>query len=105
MKRVMSKFTSLRYARNVRHAADLFQNRKTLMQMLGEVFRGKYKMSFLTHLSLVLGLLYIISPLDFDWIPILGWADDGFVGYLLIKRLQKETQRFNRHKAMERKRF
>jgi len=71
--------------------------------MLREVFHGKYTMSLLTNMALVLGLLYIISPLDFDWIPILGWVDDGFVGYMVIKRLQKETQRYNRHKAMERR--
>ena len=71
--------------------------------MLREVFHGRYTMSLLTNMALVLGLLYIISPLDFDWIPILGWVDDGFVGYMVIKRLQKETQRYNRHKAMERR--
>jgi uncharacterized membrane protein YkvA (DUF1232 family) len=72
--------------------------------MLREVFHGTYKFSILTNLALILGVLYIISPLDFDWIPILGWADDGFVAYMLIKRLQTETQRFNRHKAMQRRR-
>ena len=95
--------STMRTARNVRHTAQLFSNRKTLFQMLREVFNGKYKMSFMTNIALVLGLIYIISPLDFDWIPILGWADDGFVFYLLVKRLQNETLRFNRHKAMERR--
>jgi len=99
----MSKFTTMKTARNLRHASQLFSNRKTLFQMLREVFHGNYKMSFLTNVALVLGLIYIISPLDFDWIPILGWADDGFVFYLLVKRLQNETLRFNRHKAMERR--
>lgn len=99
----MLKFTTMKTARTARHAAQLFHNRKTLFQMLREVFHGKYKMSFLTNLSLIFGLLYIISPLDFDWIPILGWIDDGFVAYLLIKRLQNETQRYNRFKAMERR--
>jgi len=89
--------------KQVRGASHLYQNRKTLFQMLREVYHGKYKMSLLTTLSVILGLVYIISPLDFDWIPILGWADDGFVFYLLVKRLQSETHRFNRHKAMERR--
>jgi len=101
----MSRFTTMKTARTVRHATHLFNNRKTLLQMLREVFHGRYRMSFLTNVALVLGLIYIISPLDFDWIPILGWADDGFVFYLLVKRLQSETQRYNRHKAMERRRI
>jgi uncharacterized membrane protein YkvA (DUF1232 family) len=87
----------------MRGAVHLISNRKTLFQMLREVFHGSYKMSFLTNMSVIMGLVYIISPLDFDWIPILGWADDGFVFYMLVKRLQNETQRFNRFKAMERK--
>jgi uncharacterized membrane protein YkvA (DUF1232 family) len=73
------------------------------MQMLREVVHGHYKMSFLTMLILVSGLLYIILPFDFDWIPVVGWIDDGFVGYLLIKRLLTETHRFARFKAMERR--
>src|SRR5690606_33543862 len=91
---VMSRFTTMKTARNMRHATQLFSHRKTLFQMLREVFHGKYKMSFATNLAVILGLIYIISPLDFDWIPILGWVDDGFVFYLLVKRLQTETQRF-----------
>jgi uncharacterized membrane protein YkvA (DUF1232 family) len=100
---VMLKSTTMKTSRNLRHATHLFNNRKTLFQMLRDVFRGKYKMSFLTHLYLILGLIYIVSPLDFDWIPVIGWIDDGFVFYLLVKRLQNETQRYNRAKAMDRK--
>lgn len=99
----MMKFTSVKAARNLRHTTQLFQNRKTLFQMLREVFHGRYRMSLWTNVAVVLGLIYIISPFDFDWIPVIGWVDDGFVFYLLIKRLQNETQRFNRHKAMERR--
>jgi uncharacterized membrane protein YkvA (DUF1232 family) len=35
----------------------------------------------------VLGLLYIVMPVDFvpDFIPILGWIDDGVMTYFLIK--------------------
>jgi len=93
----------MKTARNLRHATQLFNNRKTLFQMLREVFHGRYKMSFLTNVAMILGLIYIISPLDFDWIPIIGWIDDGIVFYLVVKRLQNETLRFNRQKAMERR--
>ena len=82
-----------------KQAADLFNNRKSLFQMLSDVFNGRYKMSFITSLILLLGLAYIILPFDFDWIPFIGWVDDGFVGYFVVKRLLKETQRYARFKT------
>ena len=35
----------------------------------------------------ILGLLYLVSPLDLisDLIPVLGWLDDGIVLLLLLK--------------------
>lgn len=35
----------------------------------------------------VLAALYVISPIDFvpDTIPILGWLDDGMIGFLLLQ--------------------
>lgn len=103
----MSRFTPVRHVRNMRHVVDLFHNRKTLMQMLKEVFRGTYKMSFLSNMAVLLGIVYVLFPFDFifDLIPFLGWADDGFVIFMVVKRLQKETQRFNRAKVMERRGF
>jgi len=73
--------------------------------MLREVLHGSYRMSFLTTAVVLLGLAYIIFPFDLvpDFIPVLGWLDDGLVLYLLLRRFTKETQRYNRFKAMERK--
>lgn len=103
----MGKFTPVRQVKNMRHAVDLFNNRKTLMQMLKEVFNGRYRMSFLSNMAVLLGILYVLFPFDVitDLIPFLGWADDGFVIFLVVKRLQKETQRFNRFKVMSRRGF
>lgn len=35
----------------------------------------------------VLAILYVISPVDLvsDFIPILGWLDDGLIAYLLLQ--------------------
>jgi uncharacterized membrane protein YkvA (DUF1232 family) len=38
-------------------------------------------------LSTVLAVLYVISPVDLvsDFIPVLGWLDDGLIAYLLLQ--------------------
>lgn len=101
---MMGKVTSVsKSAGTVRDGVQLFRNRRTLATMLREVWKGTYRMSFKTYFLSVLAILYVISPLDFDWIPFIGWIDDGFIIYFLIKRLHKETHRYNRRKAMERK--
>ena len=101
----MSRFTSVRPVQNVRNGLHLFRNRKTMWQMLRETLSGNYKMSFLTIGILLAALAYIVFPFDLipDFIPVLGWIDDGLVLYLTLKRLVKETQRYSRFKAMERK--
>lgn len=85
----------------------LFQNRKTLWQMIREALNGRYRMSLFTTLVVILALAYIIFPFDLlpDYIPFLGWIDDGFAFFLLVKRLQRETSRYVRFKAMERKHY
>ncbi len=101
----MAKYFSIRSARGVRAAYGLFQGRRTLWQMLREVFNGRYRMSGFTVLVCVLAIAYIVFPFDFmhDYVPFLGWIDDGFVFFLLVKRLRAESQRYTRFKAMERK--
>jgi uncharacterized membrane protein YkvA (DUF1232 family) len=101
----MRKIVPLRPVQNVRHGWFIFRNRRALMQMFRETLTGHYHMSFFTLAAVVLSIAYIIFPLDIvpDFIPVLGWIDDGLMIFLLLKRLTKETQRYNRFKAMERK--
>lgn len=33
----------------------------------------------------IAGLLWVISPLDFDFVPVLGWIDDAFVLAMIRK--------------------
>lgn len=99
--------TSARPVQNIRHGWYLFRNRKTLWQMIREVLSGRYKMSLWTTVLLVVSILYIAFPFDIipDFIPVLGWVDDGLMLFLLLKRFQKETLRYIRFKAMERRGF
>ncbi len=99
----MQKFTQAGRVSNLHTGFQLIRNRKSMWCMLREVWKGHYKMSGLTKILLAAGLLYIILPFDFDWIPVLGWIDDGAVLFFLIKRLQTETTRYVRAKVMERK--
>lgn len=101
----MSKIISARPGQHIRHGFQLFRNRRTLWQMIREVLSGQYRMSGLTMIVIILSITYIVFPFDLipDYIPVLGWIDDGVVFYLLLKRLVAETQRYNRYKAMERK--
>lgn len=101
----MPKITTARHVKSVRHASQLFHSRRTLWQMIREAFSGRYKMSFITTLAIILGIAYVVVPFDLipDYIPVLGWIDDGLVLYLVLKRLSFETQRYNRQKAMARR--
>ena len=38
-------------------------------------------------LAVVLAVLYVVSPIDLvsDFIPILGWLDDGLIAWLLLR--------------------
>ncbi|MBL7682274.1 MAG: DUF1232 domain-containing protein [Flavipsychrobacter sp.] len=100
---MMSRVTPLRKAGNIQAGFQLIKNRKTMWCMIKAVWQGKYKMSGLSKWLLFAGLAYVILPFDFDWVPILGWLDDGVIILLLIKRLQTETHRYVRAKVMERK--
>jgi len=73
--------------------------------MIRETLSGRYKMSVLTTVVVVLSIAYVLFPFDAlpDYIPFLGWIDDAFIFFLLVKMLQKETSRYIRFKAMERK--
>lgn len=101
----MARVIPTRGMKSARHGFQLFSNRRTLWQMLRSVLNGSYRMSFLTTAVVIAALIYIISPIDIvpDFIVFFGWLDDGFILYLLLKRLNTETQRYIRAKVMERK--
>jgi len=101
----MSRYTFVRSVNGAGHGLHLFRNRKAIWHMIREVFRGHYRMSLLTIIISLACIAYALFPFDLlpDYIPVLGWIDDGLLLYLLVRQLGKETMRYNRHKAMERK--
>ena len=73
--------------------------------MLKDTVRGRYRLSLLTSVIVICSIAYIVFPYDLvpDHIPVTGWIDDVLVFYFMLRTLKKETHRYNRHKAMERK--
>ncbi len=55
-------------------------------------------------LTAVLAILYVLSPVDVisDFIPILGWLDDGLIAYLLLQAAFKLLP-FDLHTALRSK--
>ena len=39
---------------------------------------------------LLVGAVYVICPLDLDFIPIVGWIDDAIVAYLCVKKWRRK---------------
>jgi len=101
----MPKYVQMRQEGGVMRQWQLWKCRKTMGQMIRETLRGQYKMSLLTIIIVILGIIYIISPIDLipDRYFIIGWIDDLVVAFLVLKRLQFETNRFIRFKASQRR--
>ncbi len=91
----MAKIPMIKKVQQIRTLSALWKHRSELFGMLSDMWRGTYKASLLTIVAIVLGLLYIISPIDLipDFIPVVGWMDDGAIMYFLLKRLMYEMQR------------
>ena len=92
----MAKIPMMKKVQHIRSLVGLWKYRSELYSMFGEMFRGTYRASFLTMIALVAGILYILSPIDLipDFIPVIGWMDDGAVFYFLLKRLMYEINRY-----------
>jgi len=71
--------------------------------MLIDSFKGDYRLSFFTTVAMIASFVYIIFPLDIlpDFIPVVGWIDDGVVIYFLAKRLLLEAERYLKFKEQK----
>lgn len=77
---------------------NLLRNVTTLYAMLTE---KEYALSFKTKAMIVVALTYFIVPTDLtpDFIPFVGYIDDGIVITALMKRVKSEIERFLQWKA------
>lgn len=92
----MAKIPFGKKIQQIRSLGALWKYRSELYRMFRDAWRGKYKFSFLTIIALVAGIGWLISPMNImtDLIPVVGWVDDGFVIYFLLKRLMHELNRY-----------
>lgn len=92
----MARFSASRSIKRVRSFSSLWRYRRDFSTMLRKMFRGEYRASFRTYIALIAGMLYILMPLDVlpDFIPVIGWIDDGTVVYLIIRQLINEVNRY-----------
>lgn len=77
---------------------EMFQQRKEIWKMLKDTRRGNFKLSIMTYLTFFLAIVYTLMPVDLipDFIPVLGWIDDGLVWVLLFKQLKKELMKYHK---------
>ena len=72
---------------------------RLLFGLIRDYWRGRYRdVSWLTIASIVIALLYMISPLDLmtDAIPVIGWLDDVAIIALCLKLTRRDLEKYRR---------
>jgi uncharacterized membrane protein YkvA (DUF1232 family) len=68
---------------------------KLFIQMIKAHFNKSYpNMAGWVIPALIFAVVYVISPLDFDFIPIVGWIDDAAIVALVYKFIAKEIKKY-----------
>lgn len=100
----MAKIPFGKRVQQIRSLSALWKYRSELYKMFRDMARGTYKASLLTLVALVVSVIYLLSPFNLmtDLVPIIGWVDDGFIIYFLLKRLMYELNRYEEHQMKKR---
>ncbi|APD06486.1 hypothetical protein UJ101_00955 [Flavobacteriaceae bacterium UJ101] len=82
------------YANQAKEDPGFFAKAQTFFKMVKAHLDGTFKIKSSTILIAFGAIIYTIVPIDFDFIPIVGWLDDiTILGYALTQ-LNKEIERF-----------
>ncbi|MFV0530454.1 MAG: YkvA family protein [Flavobacteriales bacterium] len=82
------------YANRAKEDPSFFAKVQTFFKMVKAHFDGTFKIKSSVMLIIIGAVIYTIVPIDFDFIPVLGWLDDiTIIGYALTQ-LNKEIDRF-----------
>lgn len=93
----MPKIPVMKKLAKIRSLAALWKHRSELYSMFRETMRGSYQLQIMTKIALIIGAAYMIWPIDIipDFIPVIGWMDDGAIFYFLLRRIMTELNRYN----------
>ena len=67
-----------------------------------DYWKGNYRdVAPMTVVSVVVALLYMVSPIDLmtDMIPVIGWVDDVAIILFCMKLLQGDLEKYRKFKA------
>lgn len=82
------------YANRAKEDPSFFEKAQIFFKMVKAHANGTFKIKGSTILIVLGAIIYTIVPIDFDFIPVIGWLDDiTILGYALTQ-LNKEIERF-----------
>ncbi len=72
-----------------------------LLGLIKDYYLGNYRVvPYTTIAAVVVGLLYVINPIDFipDFIPVIGYIDDAIMIALCLRMAERDLKRYARWK-------
>ena len=77
---------------------ELIKNAKLLFSMASDSIKGEYKIDKMTFATIAGALAYAVIPTDVipDFIPGIGFVDDGFVIGWTINSIKDEIENYKR---------
>jgi uncharacterized membrane protein YkvA (DUF1232 family) len=77
-----------RMAKDAGETVDRVEIEEVARQICGTKERAAGGLSTGMRILIAIGaIIYIVCPLDLDFIPVLGWVDDAAVGYSAYKAI------------------